>query len=215
MLLNPNLGYLLMMGGILLALLALLTPGTGILELGAVIALTVVGIQLFNIPINLWALGLVIVGAGMYVLAVMRRGDPVLLAAGLAIIFIGTALIYRSESGFLAVNIWLILLVSLGEGGFLWFVTRKVVAAADSPPVQDLEALIGRNGETRTRVFEDGTVYAAGEEWSARSSVPIPANSKVKIKSREGFTLLVEPLEDHGVDKTELEAQQNDSSSGG
>lgn len=206
MLLNPNLGYLLMMGGILLALLALLTPGTGILELGAVIALTVVGIQLFNIPINLWALGLVIVGAGIYVLAVMRRGDPVLLVAGLAVIFIGTALIYRGETSILAVNIWLILLVSLGEGGFLWVVTRKVLAAVDAPPAQDLEALVGKYGETRTRVFEDGTVYAGGEEWSARSNVPIPVNSTVKIKGRDGFTLLVEPLENRAEDIPEPDA---------
>lgn len=203
LLLNPNLAYLLLMVGILLALLALLTPGTGLLELGSVIVLVVVGIQLFNIPINLWALGLVVVGAGIYVLAVIRRGDPVLLAAGLAITFIGTALIYRSETSLIAADIWLILLASLGEGAFLWVVTRKVLAAAESPPIQDLEALIGKRGETRTRVFEDGTVYADGEEWSARSSQPIPANSVVIIKAREGFTLVVEPFEDRADDLTE------------
>ncbi|MFN2195982.1 MAG: NfeD family protein [Anaerolineales bacterium] len=206
LLLNPNLAYLLLMVGTLLALLAVLTPGTGLLELGAVIVLVVVGIQLFNIPINLWALGLVVVGAGIYVLSVIRRGDPVLMAAGLVVIYIGTALIYRSETSLIAADIWLILLASLGEGTFLWVVTRKVLAAAESPPIQDLEALIGTRGETRTRVFGDGTVYADGEEWSARSSQPIPANSVVIIKAREGFTLVVEPLEDRAEDLTESEA---------
>lgn len=198
LLLNPNLAYILMMGSILLALLALLTPGTGILELGAVIALVLVGIQLFNLPINLWALGVIVVGAVLYAIAIIRRGEPVLLAAGIVVIFIGAGLVYRGENSLIGVSPWLILLVSVGEGSFLWVVTQKVLHAAVSPPVQDINQLIGSQGETRTYVHEEGTVYAAGEEWSARSDRPIPPQTVVEITGRDGFTLLIAPLENSG-----------------
>jgi membrane protein implicated in regulation of membrane protease activity len=199
LLFNPNLIYLLMMGGILLALLALLTPGTGLLELGAVLVLILVGIELFNMEINLWPLALVVIGAALYVLAIARKGDPLLLAAGLIIIFIGAALIFRGPNGGFAVSPWLVLVVSVIEGGFLWIVSRKVVYAAGKPPIQDLEKLIGRMGEARTRIIADGTVYVAGEEWSARSREPIPRGANVRVVGRDGFTLLVEqvPLPDN------------------
>lgn len=195
LLLNPNLAYILMMGSIMLALLALLTPGTGILELGAVIALLLVGIQLFNLPINLWALGVILVGAALYALAIIRRGEPVLLASGIVVIFIGAGLVYRGEDTLLGVSPWLILLVSVGEGSFLWVVTQKVLNAAVSPPVQDVNQLIGSQGETRTYVHEEGTVYADGEEWSARSETPIPPQTTVQIVGLDRFTLLVKPFE--------------------
>jgi membrane-bound serine protease (ClpP class) len=195
LLLNPNLAYLLMMGSILLALLALLTPGTGVLELGAVIALLLVGVQLFNLPINLWALGVILVGAALYAVAIVRRGDPVLLASGIVVIFIGAGLVYRGENSLIGVSPWLILLVSVGEGSILWVVTQKVLHAAVSPPLQDMNYLIGSQAETRTFVQDEGTVYADGEEWSARSETPIPAQTAVQIIGREGFTLLVAPWE--------------------
>jgi membrane-bound serine protease (ClpP class) len=194
LLLNPDLGYLLLMGGILFALLALLTPGTGILELGAVIVLALVAIQLFNLPINLWALGFILVGGLVYVLAVLRRGEPRILAASLLLILPGAALIYRGEEQLFGVNIWLVLIVSAAEGSVLWVITRKVVNAFISPPAQALENLIGSQGESRTYVHDDGTVYVAGEEWSARSEVPIAPNQNVRIVGREGFTLIVEAI---------------------
>lgn len=195
LLLNANLSYLLLMMGILLGMMALLTPGTGILELGAVVALLVVAVQLFNIPINLWPLGLIGVGVLLYVLSIWRKGDVVLLSAGLILIFLGAALIYRGENGFLAVSPWLVLVVSIVEGTFLFIVSRKVVNAAWSPPLQDPGFLLGKTGETRTYVFDEGTVYAAGEEWSARSEQSIPPNTMVRILGKEGFTLIVEPLD--------------------
>ncbi len=194
LLLNPNVGYLLMMGGILLGLLALLTPGTGILELGAALVLVVVGIELFNLPVNLWAFIPILLGAGLYVLAIVRKGDPVLLGVALAIILIGSALLFRGENGLLGVDPWLILVVSVVEGAFLWVVSRKVVSASSIPPRQDINTLIGRKGETRTQVHGEGTVYADGEEWSARSSDPIPPNTLVRVVGRDGFVLLVAPL---------------------
>lgn len=98
----------------------------------------------------------------------------------------------------------------------MWVVTRKVLSAATAPPVQDLSSLIGQMGVTRTPVFEDGTIYASGEEWSARSAEMIPRNHPVQIIGREGFVLLVEPAETRAVESVETETDiHTESTTGG
>ena len=75
--------------------------------------------------------------------------------------------------------------------GFLWWVTRKVIAAHHSRPIQDLQKLVGQIGEAKTHVHEEGSVQVAGELWSARSEKSITAGSRVRVVSREGFVLVV------------------------
>jgi membrane-bound serine protease (ClpP class) len=64
--------------------------------------------------------------------------------------------------------------------------------AAYTRPIHDLEGLVGRIGEARTRVHEDGSVQVAGELWSAKSETAIPAGSLIRVIRREGFNLVVE-----------------------
>jgi membrane-bound ClpP family serine protease len=50
-------------------------------------------------------------------------------------------------------------------------------------------------GVVRRALAPDGTVYAAGEEWSARaaSGQMIPRGTAVRVMAQEGLTLIVEP----------------------
>jgi len=49
-----------LVAGFVLAVLALFTPGTGFLEVGALLAIFLAGYALFNLPFNLWALILLV-----------------------------------------------------------------------------------------------------------------------------------------------------------
>lgn len=196
LLLNPNVGYMLLMIGLLMAMLAILSPGTGVLELGALLAILLAGLQMFSVPINLWWVLVILVGAGLFGLAVYRRGDRLILAMSLLIMFVGSALMYGIDGWRLAVNPWLVLVVSLVEGGFIWISVQKILLASAEPPVQDINNLIGRTGETRSDVHQNGTVYVSGDLWSAYSREPIPNNTPIRVIRREGFLLEVEPLTD-------------------
>jgi membrane-bound serine protease (ClpP class) len=55
------------------------------------------------------------------------------------------------------------------------------------------EAMVGRAARARTRLAPEGQVEIAGEIWRARSTVPIEAGETVRVRTREGLTLLVEP----------------------
>jgi membrane-bound ClpP family serine protease len=53
-------------------------------------------------------------------------------------------------------------------------------------------------GEVRRALAPIGTVYAAGEEWSARaaSGQVVARGTTVRVMSQEGLTLVVEPAQE-------------------
>jgi membrane-bound ClpP family serine protease len=75
---------------------------------------------------------------------------------------------------------------------FLWIAVRKVIQVSQTKPVNDISVLIGQRGETKTPVKAEGSVQVAGELWSARSEIPIPVGSPVRVVGRDGFILIIE-----------------------
>ena len=52
----PEIAYLILVVGLLLAILALFAPGTGFIELVAFFMLVLAGYGIYHLPINMWAL---------------------------------------------------------------------------------------------------------------------------------------------------------------
>jgi membrane-bound serine protease (ClpP class) len=195
LLINPNLAYIFLVGAFMVAGLALITPGTGVLEIMAVILLFLAGWELYNLPVNAWALLVIFIGFVLYLLAVRRKADRLFLSLAIAALVIGGWFLFRSDSFWQpAINPLLFIIVNAIAGGFLWVVTVKAVESSSVIPSHDLSTLIGSTGEARTRIYTDGSVQVNGELWSARSEEPIPNQSPVRVVGREGFVLLVEPV---------------------
>ena len=194
-LLNPNVAYLLLVGGALLAILALLNPGTGLLEVAALILLVLAGWGIYSLPINYWALGLLLLGVLPFLFALRRSGRMVYLGVSIAALVVGSIFLFQGEGLKPAVNPFLALLVSVLIVGFVWLVAQKTLEADRVRPVHDLKALIDTIGEAKTDIHAEGSAQVAGELWSARSQQPIPVGSKVRVIAREGFILDVEKAE--------------------
>lgn len=191
---TPNLAYLLLMSGTVVLILALITPGTGMLELIALFLLLAAGYTATQLAVNAWAVAVWIVGIVFFGLSLRRgRREGVWLALALLAMMVGSVFIFRTPDGGSAVSPWLAVTVSLLVGGSGWLVARKVLEAETRPPVHDLERLIGQVGEARTDIAPEGSVYLDGEMWTARSEQPIPAGTRVRVLSREGLILEVEP----------------------
>jgi len=191
-LLDPNVAYLVLMVGILLSLLALVTPGSGVFEAGALIMLALAGYAIYNLNINFWALIIVLLSVVPFVMALRSPRREVLLALSLVGLVGGSVFLFARDNGMPAVNLLVALVTSLLMTGFLWIAARKSMQAALARPVHDLEQLIGSQGEARTDVRDEGSVQINGELWSARSEHSIPAGSHVRVVRREGFILVVE-----------------------
>lgn len=192
-LLDPNVAYLLLVGGMILAILALFTPGTGVLELGAVFLILMAGYAIYNLPVNAWALVVLILGVFPFIIALRRWHQWPLLIISLIALVTGSAFMFRTPQGGPAVYPVLALIVSLLAVSFLWFAGRKGLEAAEQPTAS-LDDLLGMVGKTRTPVLSEGAVYVGGEEWTARSQIPIPAGASVRVVGRDGLVLLVEPV---------------------
>jgi len=195
LLLDPNVAYLMLAGGLMLAVLALLSPGTGLLEVGAFLILILAGWSIYNLPINAWALLVLISGAGLFIAAIRTARRRSFLAISILALVVGSAFLFRaSEIWTPAVNPLLALIVSSLSAGYFWIVAHKVLEAEYSRPAHDLNILIGSLGEAKTEIFAEGTVYVDGELWSAHSQVSIPAGAQIKVIARQGLQLEVEPL---------------------
>ena len=195
-LLLPDVSYLIIVGGFLLAVLALFAPGTGIIEIAAISAILLGGYGIISQPIHLWALVVLLVGVIPFVFAVRKSGQLVYLIVSIVALGVGSSYIYTSTAWYLpGVNPILAAVISILSGGFMWFVARKSLEALAIKPRNKLDELVGATGETQTEInLIDGSVYVGGENWSARSPHPIPANARVMVTKREGFVLEVEEL---------------------
>lgn len=194
---NPDLTYILLAGGLIFAVLSLAAPGTGYLEIGAFFILGIAGwsIITYSLPINWWALVLILAGAVLFFFSIRSKRFLPLLAASILAVVVGSAYLFRSASGFQpVVNPWLSLSVSILSAGFFWITGRKASEAALTRPTHDLAGLIGKIGESKSPIDNQGNILLDSELWSARSEVAIPQGRRVRVIGREGFTLLVEPV---------------------
>jgi membrane-bound ClpP family serine protease len=193
----PNLLYLSLVAGLWLSALAVLSPGTGVYELLAVLALGLAGLGTTVVPPNPWALIPLALGAGFYLVSLRRRQEGIWLGLSALMLSAGSAFLFRREEGGPAVNPWLALVTTGMTVAYFWVVVRQSLASQTARPSLDPDRVLGQVGELRTPITpeEMGSVYVGGELWTARARTAIPAGSTVRVAAREGLILLVEKEE--------------------
>lgn len=194
-LLEPNIAYLVLLAGVMLGFLALVTPGTGFFEITAVFCVLLAGYAAYNLTFNVWALlilGLSLIPFGY---AIQKPRREIYLGLSILMLIIGSVFMFPTKEGFFAVNPFLAIFASSLTAGFLWIAVRKSIEAAQVRPSHDLAGLIGKIGEAKTAIHDDGSVHISGELWSARSEIFISAGSHVRAIRRDGFVIVVEKVE--------------------
>lgn len=195
-LLDPNIAYLFLIGGVLMAMLALATPGTGLFEIGAFFSLALAGYAIYNLSYNWWALILIMLSIVLFVYALQKPKREPFLILSILLLMVGSVFMFPGTSAQSRVNPLVAVMMSALVAGFLWIAARKSVDAATARPTHDLQDLIGQIGEAKTKILDEGSVQVGGELWSARSETPIPLGSPVRVVGRDGFVLVVEKTAD-------------------
>ncbi len=191
-LLEPNLAYLILLGGVLLGLMSLVTPGTGVFEIGALFCLAVAGYAVYNLSFNSWALIVLVLSVIPFIYAIQKPKRELYLGISILLLVVGSVFLFTVDGWKPRVNPVVAVLASSLLAAFLWIAVRKTIQAAAVRPTHDLEALIGKTGEAKTKIFGEGSVYVNGELWSARSDEKIAAGSPIRVIRREGLILVVE-----------------------
>ena len=192
-LLDPNVAYVILVAGVVLAFFSASTPGSGVGEVAAVFCFVLAGYAAYNLSINWWALALLLLGVVPFILAVRNPTQwLVFLGVCIALLSVGSVFLFPAEEGLISVNPALAFFISALMSGILWYVLRKFIEVISRRPAHDLGALVGEVGTATSAIYKDGSVHVYGEDWSARSDVKIPSGSQVRVVSREGFVLVVE-----------------------
>lgn len=194
-LLEPNVAYLILLAGVMLGFLALVTPGTGLFEMAAFFCIVLAGYAVSNLSFNWWALVLLVLSVLPFVYAIQRPKRELFLGLSILLLVIGSVFMFPSEEGLFAVHPAVAIVASGLVTGFLWIAVRKSMEAAGTRPSHDLNGVLGKAGEARTDVHEEGSVQVDGELWSARSVNLIPKGSSIRVVRRDGFVVVVEKVE--------------------
>lgn len=160
---DPNIAYVLLVVGFVLSLLAILTPGTGALEVGAFFCLAFVAYIAFNIGFNPWALIIILLSLVPFVYATRKPKRGLWLGISIGAILISSLYLFNVEGWLPDVNPILAICISVIAGGFIWLTASKTIKAHANPPIHNLDALIGQHGETRTLVHESGSAQVGKE----------------------------------------------------
>lgn len=191
---NPNLSFLLLVVGLWSVVFAVTVPGTGLPEAAAVVCLALAAIGLVRLPVTVIGLGLIGLALVLFIAEFQVVSHGALLAAGAIALGFGALFLFRTEARSGAQLSWATIVGTPLVTTLLFAVViRKGLAAQRAPALQDLRRLVGAMGVTRTPVAREGTVYVAGEEWSATAEPPIPSETDIVVLGRKGLVLRVAP----------------------
>lgn len=198
---DPNIAFVLFLIGSYGLIFELAHPNfvTGIL--GAIsIILAFIGFG--SLPLNLAGLLLVGLAILLFVLELTVTSHGLLTVGGIICLVLGASALY-TEPGSptgpdVSVALPLLAVTTLTTAAFMALVVWAAVRARRelaSPGTVAPGLPIGAGGVVRRPLEPDGSVYAAGEEWSARASDerPLARGTAVRIVGSDGLTVLVAP----------------------
>jgi membrane-bound serine protease (ClpP class) len=194
-LIDPNLLYLLFLGGIIGIGYEVLHPGVilpGTLG-GVALILALFGFSI--VPINLAGVALMIFGVVLLGLEAWVSAHGLMGLSGVIAIAAGGLLLFRTPGE--GVDPILVIGMSVVAGVLLAFVATKVVQARHRPVSAGGGSLtlVGRTALVRTRLQPRGQVYLHGELWQAEAAEgeDLGPGREVVVEGVEGLTLRVTP----------------------
>ena len=190
---NPNIAYIISVLALLAILGAIVAPGTGLIEIAALLLIGLSAYAVYNIGMNLWALIVLLLSVVPFVIAIRSKNSLPYLIASIIMIIGGSLFLFTGTGLRPLVDPLLVIGVSALASTFVWFAAKKSIQAQNAKKFHDLETLVGEAGEARTAIHQEGSVLIGSELWSARSEQPISSGQRVRVTKRDGFILEVEP----------------------
>jgi membrane-bound serine protease (ClpP class) len=197
---DPNIAFLLFTVGVLSLLFELHNPNllTGIF---GVVAIALAAVGFVNLPTDLTGLLLVSIGLVLFALEPAIPSHGLLTIGGAIAFVVGGFALYSQAGQFgpairVAVPLLVVAVVTAAGFGLLITTTairtRRMAAPGD---VQPASLAAGTVGEVRRPLEPLGSIYASGEEWSARTADdrPLPRGTPVHVVRTDGLTVVVEP----------------------
>jgi membrane-bound serine protease (ClpP class) len=193
---DPNLALVLLVLGALGIYVEFNSPGLivpGIL--GAIMVL--LGLSAFSVlPINWVGAALLILAIALFILEAKFGTHGVLAAGGAVSMFLGALLLVESPLPEMRIHPGTALGVTLPFALITMFLVTLVIRARANKVITGSAGMIGEIGVAHTPLAPAGKVFVHGEFWSAVSSTPVVAGTRVRVVEVQGLALRVEPAPD-------------------
>jgi membrane-bound serine protease (ClpP class) len=193
-LINPNVAYLLAVLSVLAILAAIVTPGTGVIEVGALLLFGATAYMISRLGVNTWALIVLILSIIPFFLALRNKNSVIYLTICIVMLIGGSIFIFVGVNSQPLVDPIIAVVVSVLSGSFIWFAAKKSIQAQHAKKFHNPDDVVGKIGEARTTILKEGSVQIESELWSARSEQDISAGDAVRVMGRDGFILIVEKV---------------------
>ena len=174
---DPNAAYILFLIGAALIYLELQAPGGFLAGLLGLICLILSGIGFQILPVNLGALGLLLVSFILFVMEVYITSYGLLALAGLVSLITGSLFLFRTDDAYISLSMNLVIAAVATIAGFVLFVGGFIFKDMRKSKAKDnYYSLIGKNCVVSS-CFESEQdngqflyqVKVGGEIWKARS----------------------------------------------
>ena len=192
-LINPNIGYLSIVGAVIFVMLAFVMPRSRIPIVGFVICLALAWYEISQLKADAWPLIIAVLSPIPFYIAVRtsRLHFPLLFLSLMALT-IGSYFIFTDQNGISMVNLNWVMAVSFLCALFALAAYYRQIQKQNEKGIYDPDSVVGLIGEARTEIDSSGLVVPEGEIWRARSKTPIPAGSAVRVIRSGGGLLTVE-----------------------
>lgn len=203
---DPNIAFILFTLGFYGLLFELQNPNfvTGIL--GA-FALILAFIGFGSLPLNIAGLLLIGLAVVLFVLEITVTSGGLLTIGGLVAFALGASALYTEPGDPVAPSVSVapevIVVMTAATGAVVIGVLLVVLRQRRRPQtvigvshIKQPLVPIGTAGEVRSPLVPTGTIYAVGEEWTARTggTDPVERGTPVRVTGNDGMVLLVERL---------------------
>jgi membrane-bound serine protease (ClpP class) len=194
---NPSVAYLALIVGLFMLLVATTTPGTGVAEVMAFIALAVAAIGLIRLSVNFAGVLLIVVAFVLFIIDVTTTTHGALTLGGAVALLIGSLLLFPAREGAEGLPVWLIVGVTLSTAALSALALSALMRVRQQVHVDPAaQNVVGVTGVVKTIVQPGapGTAQISGQLWTVSAEEMIEPGGNVEVLSRTGLTLNVKRI---------------------
>lgn len=191
---DPNIAFILLLIGVYGLLFEFWTPGAIIPGVLGGICLLLAMIALSVLPVQYGALGLLLLGIALMAGEAFTPGVGVLGIGGLAAFLAGAFFLFEPEGADFDLRVSLPVIVgsAVTAAGLTFLIVGAAIKARGRPAVVGADDMLGARGAVLDWRSGQGHVRVHGEIWQARADRDFKDGDAVRVRQRDGLTLIVE-----------------------
>jgi membrane-bound serine protease (ClpP class) len=192
---DPNIAIILLMIGIYGILFEFWNPGAVAPGVIGGISLLVALTALSVLPVNYAGLALLLFGIALMVAEAFSPGFGLVGLGGIVAFAMGALFLFDPEQSDIPIRVsWqVVAALTIISAVFFAGILASAVQARRRPVRTGSEEMIGSTGQVVSWLGGEGRVQIHGEIWAARSVHGLAKGERVRVASRTGLTLVVEP----------------------